>query len=87
MMKTKGNNTWMIKELYVDQDARGQGWGTFLFKHAVKWADKEGANLWLYASSYDEGPSMEELVKFYKKFGFKAVQNGEYEFQMARQWR
>lgn len=72
-----GSDTVHISGFSVVPDKRGSGHGKRGMQQICKWADEFGLTLRLWVERYDEGPiSTTDLVKFYRKFGFKGDKDG-----------
>lgn len=62
----------LIRNMYVDDDARGQGIGNDLVSDAIDAAASSGANAILLVSDMSEDNQF-DLTKWYEGFGFEQV--------------
>jgi ribosomal protein S18 acetylase RimI-like enzyme len=68
---------WVITRINVPREHRGQGLGSKMLKEICADADKEGCSLGLDVSPSD-GLDYDQLVAWYKRYGFKSSQHGYY---------
>jgi ribosomal protein S18 acetylase RimI-like enzyme len=62
----------LIRNMYVDDDNRGQGIGNDLVSNAIDDAANDGADAIILVSDTDEDNSF-DLTKWYEGFGFEVV--------------
>lgn len=72
---SRGKPYALLEGLVVDQEKRGKGAGTELFKKCIEVAHEKGCYKMLFTSGFDR----EDAHKFYEKLGFK---KWGYEFRM-----
>jgi len=70
-----GRPLWFLTDLFVHPLRRKDGWGRSLMRSAVGYADRKGADLWLYARPHGRAPRMseEQLAVFYFDHGFVPI--------------
>ena len=64
----------IVKNLYVDEESRGQGIGNELMSHAIDRAFNEGAEAILLISDSEEENQF-DLTNWYEGFGFEVIGN------------
>jgi ribosomal protein S18 acetylase RimI-like enzyme len=62
----------LIRNMYVDDDNRGQGIGNDLVSNAIDDAANDGADAIILVSDTDEDNSF-DLTKWYEGFGFEVI--------------
>jgi GNAT superfamily N-acetyltransferase len=76
----------MLSNLY--SRVPGKGYGTDVMKKAVEYADKNGLTIVLVVGRYaypdGRGLDNDQLVEFYKKFGFTVAEDGQRPIMMDR---
>jgi len=66
--------TLKMEHLEVKDEYKGQGYAKELVKEGLKYAKKQGNEIYLNASPIGHsGLNLNDLTKFYKKFGFKVL--------------
>lgn len=73
-----------VYDLWVPLKQRRRGLAHALLELATHHADTEGADLWLYVSSFDNGATDAALMALYRQHGFRAARNPLYENEMVR---
>jgi predicted GNAT family N-acyltransferase len=71
-IKNKYKRIGIIRNMYVDEDNRGQGTGNNLVSNAIDTAAELGAQAIILVSDIHETNVM-DLTKWYKGFGFEQV--------------
>ena len=67
--------TWYyFNRLLVNENIRGRGLATKLMSRVIFWADTEDVNILNELNPYG-GLNMDQLISFYKKFGFEQPNN------------
>jgi GNAT superfamily N-acetyltransferase len=66
----KGNRL-DLDAIVIPKNLRGMGYGTKLMKEIVKYADNENKPIFLTPDTSYGGTSVNRLIRFYKKFGFR----------------
>ena len=65
------NNAYEIDEIYIKETDRNLGIGTKLLNAFIKFAKSNNKDIVLYASPINTKMSLDDLIKFYNKFGFE----------------
>lgn len=68
-----------IRDINVETLERGKGYGKKLMEKIIQFAKKEGVDtlhLNAYAKTGRRALSQDDLVEFYKKFGFEVIKQG-----------
>ena len=69
------DGTWYyFNRLFVTQKIRGKGLATRLMNQVIGWADTEKINILNEINPYGD-LNLDQLISFYKKFGFKQHNN------------
>ena len=80
-------NSLILSKIVVKEECRGQGVGSKVMSELIEYADKNNQIIALTPSK-DFGSSVNKLIQFYKKFGFKmnkgANKNFEFRDTMLR---
>jgi GNAT superfamily N-acetyltransferase len=71
-----GENAWRIARVNVPQGYRGQGVGSQLMNEICADADAAGVTLTLEPIPYDGPERLDDLVRFYERFGFTLSAEG-----------
>lgn len=71
-----------IKNVNVEEDERGQGYGSQLMYAAIEELDRHGVECFLQVDEGEEQQEGFDLYEFYKRFNFNEVGNGESPFLM-----
>ena len=85
-----GDGLARVFNLYCRPDYRRQGYASQVMRKLTEWADKEHYRLYLSVQKYgkNEGLGNEELIEFYKKFGFTIQHPNSPNFvAMVRAWQ
>ena len=70
---------FLVTRVNVPKEFRRKGIGTEMLNELISDAEKEGVTLYIEPNPYpDVSMTKVELVKFYKKFGFKFISYNEY---------
>lgn len=64
------NGSLFLSDLYIKQEHRGQGVGTRLMNSIIKFSDTNNLPMVLIPEPDDDNMSANQLIDFYKKFGF-----------------
>jgi Acetyltransferase (GNAT) family. len=82
--------------LFIHPLRRGLGWSHELLRAATEWADAQRIDLWLYARPYGLAATKrgrvhkaneEELLKLYRKHGFRVIEGAGHRNEMVRRCR
>ena len=65
------NNAFELVELYVNREDRNKGIAAKLLNTFIEFADSKNKDIVLYASPLDNDMTVNQLIDFYKKFGFE----------------
>lgn len=68
------NGVLELTRVWTDPDARKQGYATELLKSIMNEADIEGVVLILNPRTFGKAPGLENLAKWYERFGFSMIQ-------------
>ena len=71
----KGSFLYFVNRIRVPDKLIGKGFGSALMKKAVEVSDKENIQMFIHVSPYGTGLNKEELLKFYKRYGFVETPN------------
>ena len=65
------NNAYEIGEIYIKAADRNLGIGTKLLNAFIEFAKSNNKDIVLYASPINNQMDLDDLIKFYNKFGFE----------------
>jgi len=65
------NNAYEIDEIYIKAADRNLGIGTKLLNAFIEFAKSNNKDIVLYASPFNNEMTIDDLIKFYNKFGFE----------------
>lgn len=68
------NRIGLIRNMYVDDESQGQGYGTDLMNNAIDMAFDEGAEAIILVADLSEENKV-DLVKWYNNYGFETIGN------------
>lgn len=71
-IKQKFSRIAIFKNMYVDEDMRGQGHGSELFSDAIDAAAANGAKAIILVADLDEENAI-DLVRWYEGYGFEII--------------
>lgn len=71
--ETEEENHWVLSNLWVTPNARGNGYGSQALSQALQWADEHDYRLLLEVGQYGDNAPLDDwtLTQWYKRNGFR----------------